>query len=535
MNEGAFTTEERETGMKKVFSILLMLAMLFSSISAAALEETVIYASDFSAGTDEWYPRGAASAAQTDHGTLKTEGRSSNWHSPGRDFDLVEGVKYELSVQVYQDETDQAQFMISVAHAADGVETYENLAKGMVKKGEWTTLSGSYQAGKFDRFVLYVETIDAPSLSFEMKDFKVTSMADPALLKESEAEKIDVNIPQSDEIPSLKDTYAGYFDFGAAIPRTATMDISVMRFVKYQFSIVTPENELKPDSVLDVSASKILAQEDETAVAVRFDAVKQLLNFAQKNGIKVHGHVLVWHSQTPEAFFHEGYDSKNPYVTREVMLARLENYIKGIMEYLDTNYPGVVVSWDVVNEAIDDGTNKLRVSNWTKVVGDDFVERAFELARKYAPAGTLLFYNDYNTAMTGKLYGIMDLLKRLIAEGNIDGYGFQMHHDVSYPTMDLITKAVEKVAALGLKLRVSELDVGIPSRSEENLLKQARMYARIMQLMMRFSEQTVAVQVWGITDTQSWRAQKSPLLFDGGRNPKPAFWAVIDPSVKSIY
>ena len=517
--------------MNKIWSILTVLAILLSCMTIPALAETVVYASDFSAGTDEWYPRGAAAAFVTASGTLRTEGRGSDWHSPGRDFDLIDGVTYDLNVQVFQDQADSAFFMISVAHAADGMETYENLARGTVKKGEWTALSGRYTAGRYDRFVLYVETVGAPSLSFEIRDFRVTTDADPALLEKKKEEVVIVSVPDTDQIPSLKEAWAGSFDFGAAVPRFAMLDLRIQDFIRYHFSIITPENELKPDSVLDVNESRRLAAADETAVAVHFDAVKQLLSFAQKNGIRMHGHVLVWHSQTPEAFFHEGYDSSRPFVTREVMLGRLENYIKGVMEYLDQNYPGVVVSWDVVNEAIDDGTGKLRASNWTRVVGQDFVERAFELARKYAPEGTLLYYNDYNTAMTGKLNGIVKLLQSLMAEGNIDGYGFQMHHDITYPSMAMITAAVEKVAALGLRLRVSELDIGIPSRSDQNLAKQARMYAEIMRLMDRFSDQTEAVQVWGLTDSQSWRAAKFPLLFDGSRQPKPAFWAVIDPSI----
>ncbi|MBR6707195.1 MAG: endo-1,4-beta-xylanase, partial [Clostridia bacterium] len=308
-----------------------------------------------------------------------------------------------------------------------------------------------------------------------------------------------------------------------------------MKLARDQFSILTAENEMKPDSVLDIAASIRLMKEtgDETAVAVHFDAAKNLLRFAQQNGIKVHGHVLFWHSQTPEAFFHESYDSKKPYVTREVMLGRMENYVKSVMTYLEENYPGVVVSWDVLNEAIDDGTAWLRNSNWLKVVGDDFPNRAFEYARRYAPEGTLLYYNDYNTAMTGKLKGIVRLLNTLIPDGNIDGYGFQMHHRVGSPTLQQIRTSVDTIAALGLRLRVSELDVGVSNNNETSFKNQAKFYASIMKILNIYSEQVEAVQVWGLTDSMSWRRKEFPLLFDSQGNPKPAFWAVADPdSVK---
>ena len=334
----------------------------------------------------------------------------------------------------------------------------------------------------------------------------------------------------ADPLPSLKEIYADRFDFGTALPGNASQNMMIANLVCRQFSILTPENELKPSSVLDVPASKKLAQEDDTAVAVRFDAARNTLEFAQKNGIKVHGHTLVWHSQTPEAFFHVGYDSAKPFVTREVMLARLENYIRSVMAYLDENYPGLVVSWDVVNEAIDDGTGALRQSNWTAVVGEDFAARAFELARRYAPEGTLLYYNDYNTANLFKRTGIEKLLRSLIAEGNIDGYGFQMHLSVSSPTMDQLLTCVTRIAGLGLRLRVSELDIGVNGNTEADFAKQAEKYARVMKLFSKFADQIEAVQVWGLTDAMSWRAKEYPLLFDAAYHPKPAFYAVADPN-----
>ena len=333
------------------------------------------------------------------------------------------------------------------------------------------------------------------------------------------------------ETASLKEIYLGKFDFGAAAPQRAFSDPRLLTLMKNQFCILTPENELKPNYVVDWEKSKKLTEEtgDETAVAVHFTAAKPLLDFAKKNGVKVHGHVLVWHIETKEGFFHEGYDSKKPRLSREKMLGRLENYIREIMLYLDENYPGVVVSWDVVNEAIDDGTKGLRKSNWYDIVGEDYVERAFELARRYAPEGTLLYYNDYNTAYPGKLKGILALLEKLIEEGNIDGYGFQMHHRVLEPGMTMLTNAVKAVAALNLRLRVSELDVGIKTYSEESLEKQAKKYAAVMRLMLQYADQTEAVQVWGLTDSMSYRSYEYPLLFDAKCKPKPAFQAVADP------
>ena len=116
------------------------------------------YTSDFTSGTDGWYARSAGSAAiETTADGLLITGRTATWNSPGRDFDLVPGRVYNLSVQVKQDELDSCSFILSVAHTRDGEESYENIATGTAKKGEWAMLSGSYIPGRYDKYVLYVE------------------------------------------------------------------------------------------------------------------------------------------------------------------------------------------------------------------------------------------------------------------------------------------------------------------------------------------------------------------------------------------
>ena len=513
---------------RKMIGAILILCLLPLGAAVAAGEAKTVYASDFSRDEDGWYGRGAKSFRTADN-TLMTEGRESDWNSPGRDFPLVEGGKYQLRVEVKQDEEDQASFMISVAHSADGVETYENLAHGTAKKGEWATLTGEYTAGAFDRYVLYVETTGAGTLSFEIRNFTVTAPEGEPEPKPTEPPMV---IEAAENLPSLKEIYADQFDFGVAVPQQAFYSPKLTEMILKQYSIVTPENELKPDSVLDVKESIKLVQEtgDETQAAIHLDAAKPLLDFAQQNGLKVHGHVLVWHSQTPEAFFHEGYSAKEPLLDRETMLGRMENYIKAVLETTAEQYPGVIVSWDVLNEAIDDGTNTLRNSNWMKTIGKDYPNRAFEFARKYAAEGVRLFYNDYNTAVPGKLAGIVKLLETLIADGNIDGYGFQMHHSIGFPSMSQIKAAVERIEKLGLRLRVSELDVGTTGNTEAAFRKQAEMYSNLMKLLTKHSEHFDAVQVWGLNDQMSWRSKDYPLLFDGQNNPKPAFWAVADPN-----
>ena len=504
----------------------LLMALALGGLPVQAEADPTIYLSDFSAGFDGWEARsmGSARISVTEDGALRIEGRADDWNSPGRDFDLIPGGRYEFSVQVRQDQQDAANFMVSVAHTVDGVESYENLAFAEARQGEWTELSGVYVAGDYSRFVLYVETTGASSLDFDIRDFRLSA---PDGLPDAAAGPEPMEIAAVEDIPALKELYAGRFDIGTCVGNRMAQQDEAMAFVESQFNIITPENELKPDAVLDVGMSLVAAMEDETAVAVHFNAAAPILDYARDHGLKVHGHVLVWHNQTPDVFFREGYRSGAPLVSREVMLARLENYIRQVMEFMEENYPGLVVSWDVVNEAIDDSTGELRDSMWLRVVGEDYLARAFELARKYAPEGTLLYYNDYNTAYLTKQNGIVRLLEALMAEGNIDGYGFQMHHAVAQPSLAQITASVERIAAMGLRLRVSELDITVDDNGEESFTRQAALYGDIMRLLLKHADQFEAVQFWGLTDNMSWRASQYPLLFDAAAQPKAAFWAVV--------
>ncbi len=479
------------------------------------------YKSDFSAGTDGWYARsaGGASISITDEQGLLIVGRDATWNSPGRDFALVPGKTYNLSVQVKQDQVDSTGFMLSIAHTKNGTESYENLGSCTAKKGEWTLIQCTYVAGMYDKNVLYVEG-GAADTEFQIRDFTCVQQT----LKYGKA-----------GIPSLKEVYAPYFDFGTAVVGSEVLDADRMEFYKSQFNIFTPGNEMKPDALINISACKTAVRKtgDETVVEVKFDRCIPLLDWAQANGVKVHGHTLVWHSQTPDQFFHEGYNSTSPLVSREVMLARMENYIKQVLTWTEENYPGVIVSWDVVNEAAADSGRQLRDSLWTQVVGQDFINRAFEYARKYAAPGVKLYYNDYNSEMTMKNLVIRDILGSLIADGTVDGYGFQSHYSTS-SSLFYIGVAWDTVAKLTLNdgspiaLRVSELDVGIPSNTEGNWMTQARFYEDLFEIYLKHADQIEAVHTWGTVDDLSWRKENYPLLFDGQSQPKPAFDAITD-------
>ena len=303
--------------MKKLVSLIV--AFLLSCSFIATSEEALFtgYESNFKKGFDGWYARSTGSASLETNGTyLKITGRDSSWNSPGRDFNLMPGTKYRFSFNVKQNDADQAELMVSVAHSKNGIESYENLAKASCKRGVWTTISGEYTPNAYDNYILYVETVAHPDISFLIKDISV----------------MPANTVYDVSLVSLKELYAPYFDLGCALNNSQVYNANLMNFVSGQFNIITHENEFKPDSCIDLPESRKLADQDETAVALKFTQAKPILDYCQKNGIKLHGHVLVWHSQTPDSFFRKGYDPNGEYVDRDTMLKRMENYIRQVFE-----------------------------------------------------------------------------------------------------------------------------------------------------------------------------------------------------------
>ncbi len=262
------------------------------------------------------------------------------------------------------------------------------------------------------------------------------------------------------------------------------------------------------------------------------------------------GHTLVWHSQTPRWFFAEGYSMETtaPLVSKELMLKRMENYIKQVLEYTQTNYPGLIYAWDVVNEAVNTGDGeegglRSKDSLWYQVIGPEFIEKAFEYARKYADPEVKLFYNDYNTEDKGKMLAIYDLVKGLKEKGLIDGIGLQSHYTIDSPSIIDIESSIRKYAELDVELQITELDMGLEENTEEAFMHQAIRYKRLFTAFNHLDETGAAnitnVTFWGLSDDISWLSKPGvpsyPLLFDKYLMQKPAFFGVILSSDVPLY
>jgi endo-1,4-beta-xylanase len=335
--------------------------------------------------------------------------------------------------------------------------------------------------------------------------------------------------------------------------------------IKKHYDIVTPENCMKPE--------RIHPGENRYT----FETADAMVDWCQKNGIKVWGHTLGWHGQTPVWFFQDSSNTATasaapqpaaaapqpgdtsrprrnppgfipgPLASKEVVLERLKKHIMTVVG----RYKGRITGWDVFNESIADGgdgtTENLRTFSWYRAVGPEVLNLAFKWAHEADP-NAQLYYNDYNIEQgavenKGKHASSLLLLKRLIKEGApITGVGIQGHWHLNTNLAD-VEKAIENYAALGLKVSITELDVTATgnnsgamnvnqggSISAENFQKQAEVYKKLFEIFNRHADVIDRVTFWGLSDTRSWRRNQQPLLFDGELNAKPAFDAVVEAS-----
>ena len=221
------------------------------------------------------------------------------------------------------------------------------------------------------------------------------------------------------------------------------------------FNSITCENEMKPDSLLDQAASQANLEDAYLHAAVHFDNCMPAVKFASEHGMKIRFHTLVWHSQTPKWFFTEDYTDEGRLVDRDVMLARMENYIADVLGYFQENYPGLVYAVDVVNEAFDVGDGdetgiRMNKNLWYETVGADYYYQAFVFARKYASKDMKLFYNDYGCMDKADL--ILEHLARAREEGLIDGIGMQSHLSTDDKIQHKFMLAVKKFCDAGYEV-----------------------------------------------------------------------------------
>jgi len=336
---------------------------------------------------------------------------------------------------------------------------------------------------------------------------------------------------QTSSSTGLKDYYKEYFPIGVSVmPSNLKGDEADL--ILQQFNSLTPENSMK--------MAPIHPEENR----YYWNDADSIVAFAQRNGLKLRGHTLCWHNQTPGWLFK---DSAGNTVTKEILLQRLKDHITTVV----SRYKGKIYAWDVVNEAISDKPGEyLRPSLWYQICGEEYIARAFEYAHAADPSA-VLFYNDYNEINATKREKIYKLVKGLKDAGvPIGGVGLQGHWAINEPSKDQLDSTLKKFADLGLKIQITELDISVYPKEHnarerkpedadtafnaEKENKQIEEYKMCFELFRKYRNVISGVTFWNVSDRHSWldnfpvRGRKDhPLLFDKDLKPKKVFGEVV--------
>lgn len=323
-----------------------------------------------------------------------------------------------------------------------------------------------------------------------------------------------------ENIPSLQETFQNYFLMGNIVSGPA-FESPRFDVLKYHFNIATAENAMKPDSLQREKGAFTFAQADG------------MVDRVLAAGMKMHGHTLAWHQQSPSWMNYEG-------IGRQEAVDNLVNHTKTVAEH----FRGRVVSWDVLNEAIGDNPPNpqdwrasLRQTPWYKAIGAEYIGIVFRAAREADPEARL-YYNDYNLDNKNKALAVYQMVKELNEQNPdvggrplIDGIGMQGHYRIGTNPED-VASSLERFISLGVEVSVTELDVQAGAEgvlSESQAVDQGLVYAQLFKVFKEYAPHIARVTFWGLEDSMSWRAVQNPTLFDKNLQAKPAFYGVADP------
>ena len=526
--------------------------------------------------------------------------------------DAVElGEEYQYSFwaklsDVYKDapeeqrNVDFAPFYVSGGEATYLGSYSTGVLSGEITKtltaGEWTKFSGTFNVPKTaDQIVI---RIIEQGTNYGQGDcvkgaYCVTGVSMKKITRPKP--EIEKDIPEWKT--SVTESLGNDSIAGTAIMLSEISDDTLMELVEKHFNAVTFGNELKPDALFNyqidgnsVPTKTITFEGEELQVPIVNDAGDSL-DFSRADAmadkilawnnahpdqkIRIRGHVLVWHSQTQEWFFHENYDITKPYVNKETMNRRLEWFISSVFDHYfgeaaNGKYDGLFYGWDVVNEAVIGNTyrtdkvsaaeslSEIRHGNnsswWHVYESNEFIINAFKYANKYAPKDVELYYNDFGETDNTKCEGIVKLINDVkSAEGTrLDALGMQAHYNVDGFSAAQFKSVAKKYAQAAGKVQLTELDFkasstydGTAATKESEYTKMAYCHKNLYEAIKALKEEGANVSgitVWGVIEPNSWLHSQSdlgggasgsaqcPLLFDGNYKAKPAYWAYVDAS-----
>lgn len=457
---------------------------------------------------------------------LKVEGRTSTWHGPALRVEqyVDKGHEYKVSAWVKLIEPASSQLQLSTQVGDGSSANYVQLApKTISTNDDWVQFEGTYRYNNVssEYLTIYVESSNNSTASFYIDDISFERI---------DSGQIEI---QKDLIP-IKDAYSSHFLIGNAIT-AEDLDGVRLELLKMHHHVATAGNAMKPDAMQPTKGS------------FTFTAADEMVNKVLTEGMQMHGHVLVWHQQSP-AWMNTTKDAQDNTIPlgRDEALLNLRTHIKTVMEHFGDK----VISWDVVNEAMSDNPPNptdwqasLRQSPWFQAIGSDYVEQAFLAAREVLDAhpdwNIKLYYNDYNEDNQNKAQAIYSMVKEindryaLTHPGKllIDGVGMQGHYNVNTNPTN-VQLSLEKFISLGVEVSITELDIQAGSNyqlSDKLADAQGYLYAQLFDIFKEHTASIKRVTFWGLDDNTSWRASSNPLLFDKNLQAKPAYYGVIDP------
>ena len=496
--------------------------------AAGAPGNTTGATSTFESNTAEgWTPHfgiGAVTPTTADaHGgttSLLSSGRSGTFAGPAYDVTNVmfNGSRYVVSLWAKMAPGAAAdQLRISLDRKLGSTETFHQVVGNTtVTSSAWVHLQATYDMALANTSaLLYVES-NASTSNFYIDDFSVTYV--PPAVAET-------------DIPSVYQTLASYFPVGAAVIPADIQGQAAVLLAKH-FNSITSGNDMKWDATEPTEGNFTFAQADAEVA------------FAKANGMRVRGHTLVWHNQTPAWVFNDA--SGNPMTAtpenRALLIQRMQRHIQAVMSHFGND----VTTWDVVNEAIDPSQpDGYRRSPWYNIVGPDFIAIALQAARAASPTAKL-YINDYDTTNPAKRDFLLAVVRNLKSQGvPLDGVGHQMHSNIEYPSPQSLTDAVNLFDAAGVENSITELDVSIYSGSfptpfssytdipQSRHVKVGYSYSGFFQALKQLKGKIASVTIWGTSDDKTWLNSSTqidaPLLFDPSLKKKPAYWGVVDP------
>lgn len=575
----------------------------FSSWSASKGDATI---------TAEPVENGADIGVTTCGAITRSQDPSKSYECFAQDITekVSEGEEYEFSFWAklsddYNKELKDSQKTVQFQpyyENGDGKQEYDTtgLISGtsaqILEAGKWTKFEGTYKipSGAKKVVIRILEQGDwqEPG-SCIMGKYYVANVSMKKITKPKP--EIEENIP--DWKASVTESLGNGSIAGTAIMSSEISDDTLMALVKKHFNAVTFGNELKPDALFNyqigqsVDSTTITFQGKELKVPVvndkqenldfsradaMLDKILEWNNANPNDKIRVRGHVLVWHSQTPEWFFHEDYDVAKPYADKETMNRRLEWFIFSVFDHYfgkaaNGKYDGLFYGWDVVNEAVngntyrddkvisdasDTSTSDTRHGSnsmwWRVYKSNEFIINAFKYANKYAPNDVELYYNDFGETDNTKCEGIVKLINDVkSADGTrLDAFGMQAHYNVDGFSAAQFKSVAKKYAAAAGKVQLTELDFkasstydGTAATKESEYTKMAYCHKNLYEAIKALKKEGANVSgitVWGVIEPNSWLHSQSnlgggasgsaqcPLLFDGNYKAKPAYWAYVD-------